>query len=199
MSPLTRRSLLAGLGLVPAAVLVGCTPELGATGTDTGNQQGYVGGNGTFTAVQPSQRGAPVELGGPATDGSTVDVADWRGQLVVLNVWYAACAPCRTEAPHLAAIAGDLPDVRFLGINTEDGLANAQAFEKRFEIPYPSLLDAESGQAVLALRGIIPPQAVPSTIVLDTQGRSAARIIGAAPEDVLRGLIADVQASEGSA
>ena len=196
--PLSRRALLAGMGLVPAAVLVGCTPELGATG-DTGNQQGFVGGGGAYRALAPAERGDPVVLSGETTHGDTVDVADWRGQVVVLNVWYATCAPCRTEAPDLAAIAGDTPDVRFLGINTDDGLATANSFEREFAIPYPSLLDADTGRAVLALRGTIPPQAVPSTVILDTEGRPAALIVGRAAEDVLRGLIADVQGSSGAA
>lgn len=200
VGPLSRRALLAGLGLAPAAALAGCT-GFGGLGQsdDTGNQQGYVGANGDFQAVPAAKRTAPVVLSGPSTNGDTVDVADWRGKLVVVNVWFASCAPCRKEAPHLATIAGELTDVQFLGINTEDEVATARAFEKNFGIPYPSLLDADSGQAVLALRGTIPPAAVPSTIVLDTQGRPAARIIGGAPEDVLRGLIADVQGSEGSA
>jgi len=198
-SPLSRRALLAGAGLLPVAVLAACTPELGATGTDTGNQQGYVGGDGAFRALAPAERGDPVVLSGETTHGDTADVAAWRGRVVVLNVWYADCAPCRTEAPDLAAIAADSPDVQFLGINTEDRLDRARTFEQKFAIPYPSLLDAESGQAVLALRGTIPPQAVPSTVILDTEGRPAARIVGRAEESVLRGLIADVQGSSGAA
>lgn len=198
-SPLSRRALLAGAGLLPVAVLAACTPELGATGPDTGNQQGFVGGDGAFRVVAPEERGDPVALSGETTHGDTVDIASWRGQVVVLNVWYADCAPCRTEAPDLAAIAGESPDVQFLGINTEDRQDRARSFEEKFKIPYPSLLDADSGQAVLALRGTIPPQAVPSTVILDAEGRPAARIVGKAAKDVLRGLIADVKASGGSA
>nr|WP_255479416.1 TlpA disulfide reductase family protein [Quadrisphaera sp. RL12-1S] len=138
-------------------------------------------------------------MSGKTADGSTVDVAAWRGSVVVVNVWYAACAPCRAEAPHLAAIASDSPDVRFLGINTEDDAAVVQTFEKKFGIPYPSILDAGSGEGLLALRGRIPPQAVPSTIVLDAEGRPAASVIGKVEEDVLRGMIDDVRSGRADA
>ncbi len=144
---------------------------LGQPRSDVGNQQGYVGGDGTVRWVAPAKRTGAVALSGSTTDGTTVSVADWRGKLVVVNVWYASCAPCRIEAPDLAAIATATPDVQFLGINTRDDAAAAQAFEKKFETPYPSLLDASTGAALLALRGTIPPQAVPSTVVLDTEGR----------------------------
>ncbi|MGQ7295296.1 TlpA family protein disulfide reductase [Quadrisphaera sp. KR29] len=193
MSGLSRRALLAGaLALPTAAALAGCS-GLGQPGADTGNQQGYVSGDGTRQILPVADRGEPVALTGRTAEGETVDVADWRGQVVVINVWYAACAPCRAEAPELAAVAGDTPDVRFLGLNTRDDAAVALTFEKSFGIPYPSVLDAGSGQGLLALRGRIPPQAVPSTLVLDAQGRPAARVVGKVEEDVLRGIIDDVR------
>lgn len=189
----SRRALLAGALALPAAAALAACQGLGQTSGDTGNQQGYVSGNGDLTILPVTKRGEPVVLSGTTTKGDTADVAAWRGQVVVINVWYAACAPCRVEAPHLAAVAGDNPDVRFLGLNTRDGQAQAQTFEREFAIPYPSILDKGSGQGLLALRGTIPPTAVPSTVVLDTEGRPAACVVGKVEESVLRGVIDDVR------
>lgn len=170
----------------------GCT-ALG-TQADDGSQQSFVAGDGTWELVSEADRTEPVALSGPASDGSVIDVSTWRGQVVVVNVWYAACAPCRIEAPDLAAAAQDYAGsgVQFVGLNTRDGAAAAKAFEREFAIPYPSVMDAASGQALLALRGVVPPAAVPSTIVLDRQGRPAGRIVGRADPGVLRGMIDEV-------
>lgn len=130
-----------------------------------------------------------------------MDVAARRGDVVVLNVWYAACAPCRAEAPDLAEVSAEYADrgVRFLGINTRDDAAGAQAFQRTYGIEYPSVLDATSGAALLSLRGKVPPQAVPTTLVLDAEGRVAARALGRIDGSTLRGLLDDVLAEDGPA
>jgi thiol-disulfide isomerase/thioredoxin len=175
-------------------LLAGCT-GLGQTTSTGGSGNGYVEGDGTYALVAVGKRTDPVHLTGSTTDGTTVDVAAWRGSVVVVNVWYAGCAPCRAEAPDLARAAADPANagVHFLGVNTRDDAATAKAFDARFSMPYPSVLDADSGAALLSLRGTVPPQAVPSTVVLDTRGRPAARIIGRLAPDVLQGLVEDVE------
>lgn len=190
--------------LAPAvAVLLAVT---GCTASDplsqqarAGDAKNYVSGDGTITTLAPGEREDPVELAGESTHGKQVDVAAWRGDVVVLNVWYAACAPCRAEAPDLAEVSAEYADdgVRFLGINTRDDAANATAFERTYGLGYPSLLDATSGEALLALRGKVPPQAVPTTLVLDRQGRVAARVLGRVEGSTLRGLLDDVLAEAG--
>lgn len=179
--------------------LAGCTDDSLSEQARSGDQKGYVQGDGTVTEVARSDRGEPVDLSGRVVDGSSVDLADWRGDPVVLNTWFAACGPCRAEAADLAAISEETAadGVRFLGINTDDGAAQADAFARQFGITYPSLLDTD-GKAVLALRGEVPPMATPTTLVLDRQGRVASRIIGKADPSVLRTLISDVVA-EGAA
>lgn len=188
--PIGRRAALAA---APGALLL-----LAACGTDRdapaeqdqAAQLGYVSGDGTLTEWTPDERGEPVELAGVSMAGDPIDVADWRGQVVVLNFWYAACPPCRKEAPDLAAIAREYePDgVQFLGINHTDEPATAQAFERRFDIPFPSLHDSDAA-GVAAMQGQVPLNAVPTTIVLDTDGRIAARIIGIAEPGILRPMI----------
>jgi thiol-disulfide isomerase/thioredoxin len=189
-------ALLAALALGVGA-LSGCTAsDALSQQARAGDAKNYVAGDGSITLLAPDERGEPVELSGPTTSGETADVAAWRGDVVVLNVWYASCAPCRAEAPELAAAAHDYADrgVHFLGINTRDAKAGAAAFERTYELPYPSLLDAQDGGALLALRGEVPPQAVPTTLVLDGEGRVAARVLGRVDGSTLRGLLDDVLA-----
>ena len=181
-------------------VLTGCGGGPGQR-SEGGGRSGYVSGNGTVTALAADERQEPVSLSGESTAGGSLEVADWRGDVVVVNLWYAGCAPCRAEAPDLveAATAGADAGVRFVGLNVRDDVATAQAFERTYAVPYPSILDAASGENVLALAGLVSPQSIPTTLVLDRQGRPAARILGRLEADVLQGLIDDVVAEGQSA
>jgi len=179
-----------------AALLAGCAPG-GTTEGAAAVDAGYEAGDGSFTTWKAAERGDPVEHTGTSYDGTEIDLADWRGDVVVLNFWYAACPPCRAEAPDLAAIHADYSGqgVQMLGINPRDDAGTAQAFERTFSVPYPSLHD-EQARGVAALEGLVPLQAMPSTVVLDREGRVAARILGQADPTILRGLIDDVLAEE---
>lgn len=185
-------AVVAALGV--ALVAGGCSTS-DAPGADGVVDQGYVSGDGSLVQLAPDERGEPVELTGTTLQGEPVDVADWRGAPVVLNTWYAACGPCRVEAPDLAAIAEETAadGVEFLGINTRDGEAQGIAFEEEFGVPYPSLADRD-GEGVLALRGELPPSATPTTLVLDAEGRVAARFLGIADPSTLRTVIGDAVA-----
>ena len=180
-------------GLIATAVLAlaACSPPstTGATVPD----QGYVSGDGSVQTWERDERGEVVAVTGTTYQGDQVDTADWAGDVVVLNTWYAACPPCRAEAPTLAALARDRADdgVRLLGINVEDAAGAALAFERTFDIPYPSI-DDSTGAAVSALSGTVPLQAVPTTVVLDRQGRVAARIVGLAEGSTLDAVVGDV-------
>jgi thiol-disulfide isomerase/thioredoxin len=146
-----------------------------------GSDRGFVSGSGAVTIIAPDDRGEPVVLSGQKVGGGELDVAALRGKVVLLNVWGSWCAPCRKEAPYLQAAwdqTRKLGDVQFVGLNTRDDAAGAaEAFERRFGITYPSLRDND-GSLQLVFRATLPPRAIPSTIVLDRQGRVAARIIG---------------------
>jgi thiol-disulfide isomerase/thioredoxin len=177
-----------------ALAVAGCAGE-GALPDRAADDRGYVSGDGSRVELAPSQRGEPVRVSGVSAEGERIDLADWRGDVVVLNVWYNTCPPCRVEAPDLAALAAETADegVRFVGVNTRDDPATAQAFQRTFDIGYPSIMDA-GGEAVLALRGEVAPQAVPTTLVIDRQGRVAARILGTADGGILRTLVTDAVA-----
>lgn len=181
----------AALLLVLTALLTGCS----SIGRPQGQAQGagYEAGDGSFTTWAAADRGAGIELTGQTYSGQSIDLADWRGEVVVVNFWYAACPPCRAEAADLGAIAAERPEIRMLGINPRDDAGTAQAFERTFAVPYPSLWDKDAA-GVAAMQGLVPLQAMPTTLVLDREGRVAARILGQADPVILRGLIDDVVA-----
>lgn len=160
-----------------------------------GDQTGFVAGDGTVTVVAPDQRSPAPALAGQTLDGRSWALADHRGRTVVLNVWASWCAPCRAEADDLRMAARELASVSvdFVGLNTRDSPTAARAFLTRFGIDYPTVVDADGGlQAQFA--DTLPPQAIPSTLVIDAQGRVAARIIGRVSTATLTGVVSDVAA-----
>ena len=167
--------------LAAAAFLSGCAAASDPlSGIGSGNNQKYISGDGTELELAPEQRGEPVEFEGPTVDGATISSADFTGQVYVVNFWYASCPPCRAEAADLEATYQSFADepVPFVGVNTYDDGPTAEAFERNYGITYDSILDAESNRVQLAFSGDVPPNAVPTTLVIDREGRVAARISG---------------------
>jgi len=187
--PLSLMAVLAAAGLAAAGLAACSAAPSQPAGTS------FVAGDGVVTLVAPQDRQSPVAVSGATLEGSRLDLTTLRGAPVVLNVWGSWCAPCRREAPTLEAAKQKLEPqgVRFVGVDTrEDDAAQALAFQRRYGISYPSLVD--DGGLLLALRGAVPPSSIPSTLVLDAQGRIAARISGPVPSvTTLVDLVADVR------
>ena len=174
-------ALRAAALLVGSVLLVGCSSgDDPLSGFGSGSNQNYISGDGSELELAPDERSAPVEFEGETTDGDTISSAELAGQVVVVNFWYAGCPPCRAEAADLQsthqAYAED--GVQFLGVNTYDDGPTAEAFERTYGVTYPSILDAQRNRVQLAFAGNVPPNAVPTTLVIDRKGRVAARISG---------------------
>ncbi|TFC02467.1 TlpA family protein disulfide reductase [Cryobacterium adonitolivorans] len=199
---MSRRSLrLALVGLVSLGlVLTGCSgSDPLADQYREGSGKGYIAGDGSVTEIAADDRGESVVFDGTLEDGSTVSSADYAGEVLVVNFWYASCAPCRAEAPDLKKISEEFADqgASFLGVNVRDQAASAIAFNQSYEISYPSVMDDDGGMQ-LAFSGKIPPNAVPTTLVLDSSGRVAARILGQVNSpSILATLIKDTIAEDG--
>ncbi|WP_430867799.1 TlpA family protein disulfide reductase [Demequina aurantiaca] len=161
--------------------LAGCAPG------DAVESPGYVSGDGTVTIFSESDQHEPLVLAGTTFAGDPLDVADYRGQVVLLNTWYAACPPCRAEAPDLVA-ADARDDVQVIGINGRDDAGTADAFDRTFDVEYPSI-DDSNGDAVAALQGVVAVNAVPSSVILDPEGRIYARVIGRVEPSTLTSLL----------
>lgn len=156
---------------------------------------GAVGVTEVGLTLYQGKDGIPLpKVAGETIEGQLLDLADLRGHVVVLNVWGSWCAPCRAEAPDLAAIAREtrLRGVRFVGIDVRDNPAAARAFESKYGITYPSL-DDQNGLILAQFTGIIPIGAVPSTLVVDKFGVIRGRVVGRVGRSTLRGLIKDVE------
>jgi thiol-disulfide isomerase/thioredoxin len=175
--------------LLAVLVLAGC----GDGRVEQAAEAGFVQGGGVVTVVDPADRQPAPAFSGPTLDGATFDLADQRGDVVVLNVWGSWCAPCRAEAPDLVAVAESTADdgVVFVGVNTRDTETAARAFEDEFDVPYPSVVDAD-GRRLLAFRDTLPPAAIPSTLIIDRNGDMAARVVGPISETSLQDLVAQV-------
>ncbi|WP_144627970.1 TlpA family protein disulfide reductase [Arthrobacter woluwensis] len=195
--PLDRRQVfgLAGAGLLGLALSACSQDDPLAKQARAGDNKNYVGGDGTVTEFAKDQRAAPRQYQGTLFDGTKVSEKDVLGSVVVMNFWFAACAPCRIEAPDLVKLHKEFAPkgVKFFGVNLRDEKATAEAFEKSFGITYPSFNDKD-GQVLLALSGIAPPNSVPATLVFDKQGRVSARIVGELERGTMKTLIQTVLA-----
>ena len=182
-----RSRIARALVAVPAAallVLTGCSSD----GNDNlqaqwneASDKGYIEGDGSTLSIAPGERTDPVEYEGETEQGERLSSDDTVGNVTVVNFWYAGCAPCRAEAPDLVEAYDEFsPEgVNFVGVNTRDQVAQALQFSEEFAIEYPSIMDSAEGRAVQrAFAGQVPLNAVPTTLVLDAEGRVAHRILG---------------------
>lgn len=195
MTPASRRRVFIGIAIAAGLVAVIVAVAVFAALHRSGDSPDYVSVDGSVATWTPDKRGPALTMAGDNFDGEAVTLDGLRGSVVVLNTWYAGCAPCRGEAPDLVAFANDYAGkgVTVLGLNSVDDAATAAAFERTFDVPYSSLHDAD-GAATRTLNGIVPLNAVPTTVILDADGRVAARIIGAIDPSTLRSLVDDLLA-----
>lgn len=170
----------AALAALVAVSLTACGTDPVAEQYLSGDGKGYISADGAVEEIPVADRGEPVVFSGVTENGDEFDSADIAGDVTVVNFWYAGCAPCRVEAGDLEDVwqeyGGD--GVSFVGINIYDQADTARSFAKTYGVTYPSIMDVDSGAAKLAFASATPIQATPTTLVLDKQGRVAARIIG---------------------
>jgi len=152
-------------------------------------EESYVSGNGSVSYIKQADRIPAPRLSGMTLTGKnyTYDV----GKVAVVNVWASWCAPCRAEAPTLAALSEKYSNVAFIGILTRDNPVNAEAFTRRFPLPYPTLID---DSVLIGFRKSLPANAIPSTVLIDKKGNVAARISGEVTVASLSELIEKVSA-----
>ncbi|MFC8505637.1 TlpA family protein disulfide reductase [Streptomyces sp. NPDC057411] len=192
LSRASRRTLLA-VGTVTIALALSACSSDGNGKSGGGGDTGFVTNTGGISTVSKGERKPIATIAGETLEGKQLDVAGLKGKVVVLNVWGSWCPPCRAEAPHFAKVAEDLKakGVEFVGINTRDpNKQPALAFEADYGVPYPSLYDPAGKLIVNGFpKGTLNPQAIPSTVVLDKDGKVAARSLMALDEAKLRSMI----------
>ncbi|MGV8852624.1 MAG: TlpA family protein disulfide reductase [Rhodoglobus sp.] len=174
------RRLIAVIVTCLALVTVSCaTPsESLAQQYENGSEEGYISGDGSTVEIPVSERDAPVSYEAVLDTGERVSSSDFDGSVYVVNFWYSSCPPCRLEAPDLAELSVEYTEVPFLGVNVSDTAETSRTFATEFNVPYASVVDAKTAGVQLAFAGSVPPNAVPTTLVVDRAGRVAARISG---------------------
>ncbi|WP_434809832.1 TlpA family protein disulfide reductase [Microbacterium sp. bgisy189] len=196
------RRIVAGIAALALAVtLTACTSENDdlADQYREGSNQGFISGDGTVEEIAVADRGEPIVFTGTGVDGETISSDDYAGDVLVVNFWYAACGPCRVEAPILESVFQATQDAGadFVGVNIYDGPEQATSFEEKYGVTYPSMLLREDTDLKLTFASLTTIQAAPTTLVLDTQGRVAARFIGAVQsESILRSVVTDLVAED---
>ncbi|MGC4910653.1 TlpA family protein disulfide reductase [Streptomyces cyaneofuscatus] len=172
-----RFTLLAATAVAGALTLTACGDGNTAQG---GGNTNFVTGKGGISRVAKEERPDAPKLQGESLDGKPLDLADYKGRVVVLNVWGSWCGPCRLEAKYFAKVSEETADqgVQFIGINTRDAQKDpAINFEKDYGVTYPSFFDP-IGKLILRFpKGTVNPKAIPSTVVVDREGKIAARTL----------------------
>ena len=191
------RAVLLAAGAAAAALTLSACSSGGISGGG-GDTNFVTGTNGIATAKQGDRDAAP-DLSGKTVAGTQLDVADYKGKVVVVNIWGSWCPPCRAEAKNFEKVYQDVKDqgVEFVGINTRDPkIDRAKAFEKDFGITYPSLYDPTGKLMLRFKKGTLNPQLVPSTLVIDRDGKVASRALQPLTEEQLRSMVKPVLAEK---
>lgn len=185
MTPVARLFAVAGL----LAVLTACSGV-----GNSGSTGGYVSGDGTVTVVDPGERKAAPVLEGDDLQGESLSTDDFAGKVMVVNIWGSWCPPCRSEAPMLKELSEQYADeVQFVGILTRDNESAALAFNRKQGIDFPSFAD-HGGRLELGFADSLPSLAIPTTWVVDADGKVAGRVMGEVSASTLAGMIDDVLA-----
>jgi thiol-disulfide isomerase/thioredoxin len=191
---LRRTALRTAGGLAAMLMLAACTRTGADEQTRSAGEVGYPTVSRNLTRVPPDQRKElPVVSGRALGSNKTISTQDYHGKVVVINVWGSWCPPCRKEAPDLQAASVETKNVaQFVGITSKDyDPAPAEAFVRSFKITYPSIYDP-TGKVLLAFAGELPPSAIPSTMIIDSNGRLAVRVLSEVPKTTLVDMINDV-------
>jgi thiol-disulfide isomerase/thioredoxin len=169
----------------------GCANDSLAEQFRSGDNKNYIAGDGTVTEYAPGSRPKAADWSGVTESGDVISSEQLDGVITVMNFWYAGCAPCRIEMPELIELQDEfLPDgVQFVGVNVRDSAATSLAFARKINMNFPSVMDAKTGSVVLGFTGVVTPQAVPTTLVIDSEGNVSARVLGRIDKGILRALI----------
>jgi thiol-disulfide isomerase/thioredoxin len=174
---------LIAIAIASALALTGCG------GGSSTPEESFIEGSGAVTFIEVAKRNSAPALSGMTLTGKTFTFN--RGQVAVVNVWASWCSPCRAEIPTLIELSKQYSDVQFMGILTRDNPATAEAFARRLAIPYPTFID---DSLLIGFKGTLPANAIPSTVLIDKEGKVAARISGAVTLTSLSKLIRKLEA-----
>jgi peroxiredoxin len=104
----------------------------------------------------------------PSRGGATIDLSQYKGQVVMINFWASWCVPCRQEMPLLESIYKKYKPLGFtlIGVNVEPDQKEAENFLKQTPVSFPVLFDAKS-----QVSGLYNVQVMPTTVFIDRKGK----------------------------
>jgi thiol-disulfide isomerase/thioredoxin len=182
--------------MLSACVLTssGCATDSLAEQFREGDNKNYIAGDGTVTEYAFGSRPKAADWSGVSESGVNLSSNQLTGVITVMNFWYAGCAPCRVEMPELIELQDQFisDEVQFIGVNVRDTAETALAFARQVDLNFPSVMDAKTGSVVLGFTGVVTPQAVPTTLVIDSDGNVSARVLGRIDKGILEELIKTV-------
>lgn len=172
----------------------GCATDSLAEQFREGDNKNYIAGDGTVTEFAFGSRPKAADWSGVSESGDNLSSNQLTGVITVMNFWYAGCAPCRVEMPELIELQDQFlsDEVQFIGVNVRDTPETALAFARQVNLNFPSVMDAKTGSVVLGFTGVVTPQAVPTTLVIDSEGNVSARVLGRIDKGILEELIKTV-------
>jgi thiol-disulfide isomerase/thioredoxin len=179
------------LSFVLIFITAGCINDPLAEQFRAGDNKNYIAGDGTVTEFAAGSRPKAASWSGVTESGDSISSNQLAGVVTVMNFWYAGCPPCRVEMPELIELQDEfLPQgVQFIGVNVRDTAETALAFARKINMNFPSVMDARTGSVVLSFTGVVTPQAVPTTLVIDAEGNVSARVFGKIEKSTLKALI----------
>jgi cytochrome c biogenesis protein CcmG/thiol:disulfide interchange protein DsbE len=124
-----------------------------------------------------------ADLSFPQLDGASWRLSDHRGQVVLINYWASWCGPCRQETPGLISLARDYryKGLSVVGVSVDEGGRKAvEGFLQEFHLPYPVLMPDLASPTAPAI------DSIPTTVLVDRNGRAAKSYVGAVSETVFR-------------
>lgn len=174
------------LALLLALALAGC---------GGGNQKGAQGTSGTPAAPTGNGETGTMAPGYELADltGKTVSNQEFAGKVVILDFWATWCPPCREEIPHFVQLQSKYRDqgLVIVGLALDAGGAKDVApFAEEHNVNYPILIGNDD--VAKSYGGV---NAIPTTFVIDRQGKIVKRFVGFTPPEVFEQTIAPLLAA----
>lgn len=138
--------------------------------------------------VQDEEYARAPDFERTAMDGSMLRLSSYQGRVVVLNFWATWCTPCRVEIPEFIKMQEEMDGVQFIGVSLDDeGFEVVRPYAESMGINYPLVIGDDSLAADFG--GVM---GLPTSYVIDGEGRIRQRFVGMVNEATLRPVLADL-------